>query len=341
MTTDMGCGDSRPLGTSDTSSEPLATPLPAQIQDLGSASSCQGVSQTRPPPSQRTVSPSSQQRSRTTISSRKRYSIEDSDLPISAAALQQLQLPANTPIARYAPLYSSEQDGQDRPLASRLLGSRRAERRQSPSRTERSRTPEPPLRTRPAGSSSTQEHRDGGRPFSRTLENIRAMHQKGPSSSQRKIDPNAPEPEPKPASAKEQEPVTRQSPPPTPPKATKPPPAPSAGARFRKSFEVEQLGSPAAKLQQQSQPSPFSSSPPSASASVSTSGSSSKSREPSASRFAPDGSSDGCSSRGHRLGARYQCPVPGCACKVGCRDPDCEICNIVKFQQRAVPKRSK
>ncbi len=333
MTTNMGCGESRPIGTSDTSSEPSAAPLPAQPRGFGSASSSHDISKTRTPSSQGMPSPSSERRSRSTVSRRGRYSVEEPDMPISAAALQRLQV---SPLTRSAPLHSSEEHRQGRPLASRLLGSRRAERRQSPRRTERSRTPEPPLRTRSVSSSSSQEHRDGD------LDNLRAMRPKSPTKSQRKLDLTAPEPEPMPPSAKEQEQVTRQSPPLSSPRATKPPPAPSAGARFRKSFEIEQLGSPAAKLHQRAQPTHNSPSSALASAYVSASASSSsKSREQPISGFAPDGSSYGCNSRGHRLGTRYQCTARGCACKVGCQDPDCEVCEVVKTQQTAVRKRSK
>ena len=333
----MGCGDSRPLGTSDTSSEPSTASLSPQAQDSGSASSRQNIPQTRPFPSQRTASPPSERRSRTPVS-RRGDAIQESDVPISAAALQQLQRAACTPLTRYAHLYSPEHHGQDRPLASRLLSSCRAEGNRSPSRTGRSRTPEPPLRTRSNSSNSSQGHQDNGRPFSRTLDNLRAMQSKAPTTSQRRLDASAPVPEPIPSSPNEQEHTNRETPPPTPPKATRPPPAPSAGARFRKSFEIEQLGSPAAKLQQRSQASPF---PTSSASDSAASGSSSQRREPAVSVLAPDGSSYRCSSRGHRLGSRYQCPVRGCACKVGCQDPDCEVCEIVKAQAKAAPKRSK
>ncbi|KAF7502689.1 hypothetical protein GJ744_005253 [Endocarpon pusillum] len=332
----MGCGDSRLVGSSDTSSEPSGASSSAQAQYLVSASARQNISQTRPRPSSQVMaSPPSERRSRTPGSRRRRLSIQESDVPVSAAAMQQLQGAACTP---YVPLYSSEHPGQDRPLASRLLTSCRPEGHRSPSRTGRSRTPEPPLRRRSSGSGSSQEHQDDGRPFSRTLDNLGAKNLRTPSTSQRRLDTSAPVSDPMPSSAKEHEEMARESPPPTPPKPTRPPPAPSAGARFRKSFEIEQLGSPAAKLQQQAQASPFSTS----SASDSTaSGSSSQRRDPPVPRLAPDGSSNGCSSRGHRLGPRYQCQVRGCACKVGCQDPDCEVCEIVKSLTKAAPKRSK
>lgn len=335
----MGCGDSRPVGISDTSSESSSASPPTRAQDIGSASSRPNLRQTRPCPPPKMASPPSERRSRTPVSRRRGFSIQESDVPASAAAMQQLQRAACNPITQYAPLYSSEHHGQDRPLASRLLSSCRLEGHRSPSRTGRSRTPEPPPRRRSSGSSSSQEHQDDGRTFSRTLDNLRNMQLKAPTTSQRRLDANAPVPETIPSSAKEQEQMARESPPPSSPKPTRPPPAPSAGARFRKSFEIEQLGSPATKLQQQSQASPFSTSSASDS---SASASSSQRREPPAPRLAPDRSSDGCYSRGHRLGARYQCSVRGCACKVGCQDPDCEVCEIVKSLAKAAPpKRSK